>query len=272
MNSLAQGTGEPPDGARTFQVSGNAYDAFMGRYSQSLAVKFADLIGIQTGMAVLDVGCGPGALTSALIDQIGASAVSACDPSPAFLQDCRSRHPDVNLRQGRAESIPFEADTFDAVMAQLVLHFVREPAIAAKEFRRVLHPDGVAAACVWDFAEGMQMLRYFWDAALVIDSGAPDEARTLRFGREGEIAQLLEGAGFQQISESTLTVSSSYTDFDELWSGFMAGIGPAGAYLVGRSEHDRAAIRAKMLEDIGSSTEPFTLEAVARCAWGRSPG
>lgn len=271
MNSLTQGTDEPPDGARTFQVSGNSYDAFMGRYSQPLAGKFADLVGIQTGMSVLDVGCGPGALTSELIDRVGTSAVSACDPSPAFVQDCRLRHPEVNLRQGRAESIPFEDDTFDAVMAQLVLHFVSEPAMAASEFRRVLHPDGVAAACVWDFTEGMQMLRYFWDAALVIDSAAPDEARTLRFGREGEISQLLEGAGFQQISESTLTVSSTYTDFDELWSGLMAGIGPAGAYLVGRSEGDRAALRAEMLSALDSPTEPFTLEAIARCAWGRSP-
>lgn len=272
MNSLTQGTDEPPDGARTFQVSGNAYDAFMGRYSKPLAGKFADLIGIQTGMSVLDVGCGPGALTSELIDRVGASAVSACDPSPAFVQECRSRHPGVNLRQGRAESIPFETGTFDAVMAQLVLHFLSDPAIAASELRRVLHPDGVAAACVWDFAEGMQMLRYLWEAALAIDPDTPDEARVLRFGQPGEIAQFLDAAGFQRISENTLTVSSSYADFDELWSSLLAGIGPAGAYLVGCSEHDRAAIRAKMLDNLGSPTEPFTLEAVARCAWGRSPG
>lgn len=266
------GAAEPATGARTFQTSGHAYDAFMGRYSSPLAVAFAESAGVVDGMAALDVGCGPGALTAVLVDTLGAGAVSACDPSPPFVSECAARHPGVDVREGRAEAVPFDDRAFDAVLAQLVLHFVSDPAAAAAELRRVVRPDGIAAACVWDFAAGMQMLRSFWDAALAVDPGAPDEARTLRFGREGEIAQLLDAAGFTRLTETTLTVRSTYADVDELWSGFLAGIGPAGAYLVSQPEDVRTAIRAELRHRLGSPTGPFTLEAVARSASGRAPG
>ncbi|MEO6944891.1 MAG: class I SAM-dependent methyltransferase [Lacisediminihabitans sp.] len=258
-------------GARTFQVSGSAYDSFMGRYSQPLAAAFAAAAEITTGMSALDVGCGPGALTGVLVDRLGSDAVSACDPSDTFVAECIARHPGVDIRPGRAEAIPFEDDSFDAVLAQLVLHFVSDAAHAAEEFRRVLRPSGTVAVCVWDFAEGMQMLRHFWDAALTVDPDAPDEARTLRFSREGEITQLFEAAGFQSLSETTLTVTSAYTGFEQLWSGFLAGIGPAGAYCLGLPEQTRAELRSIMFRGLGSPSAPFTLEAVARCVVGRAP-
>ncbi len=271
MTSTERGSDGPVLGARTFQASGSSYDAFMGRYSQPLAVAFAAAAGITPGMSALDVGCGPGALTSMLVDRLGIEAVSACDPSDTFVAECITRHPGVDIRPGRAEAIPFEDDSFDAILAQLVLHFVSDPARAAEEFRRVLRPAGTVAACVWDFAEGMQMLRHFWDAALTVDPDAPDEARTLRFSREGEITQLFEAAGFHKLSETTLTVTSTYADFDELWSGFLAGIGPAGAYCLGLPEQTRAELRSIMFRGLGSPSEPFTLEAVARCVVGRAP-
>src|SRR3954447_14758469 len=165
------------DSARSFLATGRAYDGFMGRYSRPLAVAFADHAGLPAGRTALDVGCGPGALTGVLVDRLGAGAVSAFDPSPPFVAECAARHPGVDVREGRVEAIPFDDAGFDGALAQLVLHFVPEPAQAGRELRRVLRPGGVAAACVWDFAEGMQMLRHFWDAALVIDPHAPDEAR-----------------------------------------------------------------------------------------------
>lgn len=267
MNSASQEAARPAEGARTFQVAGSVYDLFMGRYSQPLAVKFADLVGIKAGMSALDVGCGPGALTSVLVDGLGVEKVAACDPSAAFIEESRARLPDVDIRLGRAEAIPFETAAFDAVLAQLVLHFVSDPAQAAREFARVLRPGGVAAACMW---EGMQMLRYFWDAALSLNPQASDKAQTPGFGGEGEICELLSAAGFRDVREATLTVSSPYASFDELWAGFLAGIGPAGAYLVGLSEQDRGELRSRLFENLGSPAAPFTLEAVARCAWGRS--
>lgn len=272
MTTTGDGPAEPVAGARTFQTTGQAYDAFMGRYSRPLADLFADAVGVTEGMVAVDVGCGPGALTRVLVDRLGDGAVSACDPSLPFVADCAARYPGVDVREGRAEAIPFDDDAFDAALAQLVLHFVSDPAAAAAELRRVLRPGGVAAACVWDFADGMQLLRHFWDAALTVDPAAPDEARTLRFGREGEIARLLDAAGFGDTTETTLTVTSTYSDVDELWSGFMAGIGPAGAYCLGLSEDTRAEVRDELGRGLGSPSGPFTLEAVARCTSARAPG
>jgi SAM-dependent methyltransferase len=263
------------EGARAFQATGQAYDGFMGRYSVPLAVPFAAAAGVRPGLRALDVGCGPGALTAVLVERLGAGAVAACDPSPPFVAECTARHPGVQVLPGRAEAIPFGDAEFDVALAQLVLHFVSDAPAAAGELRRVLRPGGTAAACVWDFAEGMQMLRLFWDAALTVDPQAPDEARTLRFGREREIVDLFEAAGFVDVVESTLEVSSTYSGFDELWAGFLAGVGPAGSYLVGLDDERRAAVREELVPRVGALAGDgagFTLTATARCGVGRNPG
>ena len=263
---------EPTEGARSFLTSGDAYDRYMGRYSRTLAVAFADEAAIDTGRTVLDVGCGPGALTGELVGRLGAAAVSAFDPSPPFVEACAGRHPGVDVRLGRAEAIPFDDGRFDAAMAQLVLHFVSDPSKAMHELRRVVRPGGTVAACVWDFAEGMEMLRAFWDAALLVDAAAPDEARALRFGGPGEIAALLLEAGYDDVAESTLRVSSHYSGFDELWSGFMAGIGPAGTYCMSLPDEQRAALHHALFQRLGEPVGPFSLAALARYASGRTPG
>lgn len=262
---------EPVQGARTFQTSGDAYDGFMGRYSRLLASRFADAAGIAAGQRALDVGCGPGALTTVLLERLGADAVMACDPSEPFVEACRARHPGVDVRPGRAEAIPFDDACVDVALAQLVLHFVSDPPAAAGELRRVTRPGGVVGACVWDFAEGMQMLRLFWDSALALDPDAPDEARTLRFGREGEIAELFASGGLTDVQESTLEVRSSYNDVDELWRGFLAGIGPAGAYLVALPADRQDALRRELIDRLGAPTAEFALSATARCAIARVP-
>ncbi|MGB8859463.1 MAG: class I SAM-dependent methyltransferase [Ilumatobacteraceae bacterium] len=259
---------ESAEGARSFLASGDAYDSFMGRYSRTLAVPFVEASGVVAGHSVLDVGCGPGALTGVLLDRLGEGAVSAFDPSPPFVAECAKRHPGVDVRLGRAEQIPFDGGSFDRALAQLVLHFVTEPGTAMEELHRVVRPGGVVAACVWDFAEGMEMLRHFWDAALAVDPGAPDEAQTMRFGREGEIADLFEHAGLDDVSETTLRVSSTYESFDELWSGFLAGIGPAGSWCVALPDERRAALRSVLFHQLGSPTAGFSLAATARFARG----
>ena len=262
---------EHVEGARSFLVEGGSYDAFMGRYSRPLATSFLDILGVRPGTVALDVGCGPGALVNALVMRLGATAVSACDPSPSFVDECGRRHPDVEVRVGRAESLPFDTGAFDYVVAQLVLHFVTDPAAAANEFVRVAKPGGVVGACVWEFHEGMEMLRYFWDTALTLDPDAPDEARTLRFGRAGEIAELLTTAGLTDVTETTLRVASTYSDFDELWAGFLAGIGPAGAYCVALPADARRRLRDRLYHQLGEPSGVFTLDAVARAAHGRTP-
>ncbi|HEX4978445.1 MAG TPA: class I SAM-dependent methyltransferase [Acidimicrobiales bacterium] len=244
----------------------------MGRYSLPLAPLFADAAGVGAGDSTIDVGCGPGALTGVLVARLGAASVYACDPSPPFCEECAARYPGVVVRRGPAEAIPFETATADHAMAQLVLHFVSEPDAAAREMARVVRPGGSVAACVWDFDEGMEMLRAFWDAALSIDRDAPDEARVLRFGRPGEIAELFAGAQLEDIEESTLSVASPYSSFDELWNGFLAGVGPAGSYCVSLRDAERDLLRSALFARLGSPSGPFTLEAVARCAVGRAPG
>jgi SAM-dependent methyltransferase len=262
---------EPVEGARMFLTTGAAYDAFMGRYSQPLATVFVDSVGLTTGHNALDVGCGPGALTGVLVERLGTTAVSALDPSAPFVAECAARFPSVDVRLGSAEAIPFDDHCFDFALAELVLHFVTDPAKAASELLRVVRPGGVVAACVWDFADEMEMLRLFWDSALAVDPNAPDEARTLRFGGEGEISALFRAAGFRNIAEKKLHVTSTYEMFDELWQGFLGGIGPAGAFCLSLSEEQRGAVRAEMFKRLGSPVGKFTLGATARSASGRAP-
>jgi SAM-dependent methyltransferase len=259
------------EGAKTFGVAGATYDSFMGRYSRSLARPFADAAGVQPGQTAVDVGCGPGALTSVLVERLGADRVVACDPSAAFVADFAARHVGVRVELAAAESIPYENGRFDHAMAQLVLHFVSHPDRAAQEMRRVVRPGGRVSACVWDFDQGMEMLRGFWDAATEVDPDAPDEARTLRFGRAREIVELFEANGLEDVVETTLTVSSTYASFDELWRGLLAGVGPAGAYCVAQPDDRRLALHDALFRRFGSPTGPFTLAAVARCAVGVVP-
>ena len=260
------------EGTETFGVAAASYDSFMGRYSRPLADRFADAVGVRLGDTALDVGCGPGALTAVLVDRLGVDAVAACDPTAGFAAVCATRLPGVRVELGRAESLPFEAASFDHVMSQLVLHFVSDGALAASEMLRIVRPGGRVGACVWDFDDGMELLRCFWDAALELDSAAPDEARTLRFGGQGEIADLFESAGAVEVVESTLSVSAGYEGgFDELWAGLLAGVGPAGAYCVSRGEDERRELRALLFERLGRPTGPLTLGALARCAVGRRP-
>lgn len=260
------------EGTRTFQASADAYDRFMGRYSRELAEPFAALCLPTDGGRFLDVGCGPGALTAVAVARLGRDAVAAVDPAPGFVQACRARHLGLDVRQGPMEALPFADGEFASAAAQLVFHFVSDPARGVAEMRRVVRPSGVVAASVWDFAEGMEMLRAFWDAALSLDPDAPDEARVLRFGRSGELADLLTGAGLLDVEESTLTVGTAYASYDELWSSFLAGIGPAGSYAVGLPPERRDALRAALNDRLGRPVGGFRLGAVARVARGVVPG
>ena len=259
---------QPVPGAETFAAPVAAYDAFMGRYSLPLSSEFADFAGVARGQRALDVGCGPGALTGELVRRLGAEHVAGCDPSPHFVVACRERNPGVDVRAGSAESLPFEEAGFDAVLTQLVLHFVSDPDRALAEFIRVSRPGAVVAACVWDLSGGMQFVRSFWDAALSVDPGAPDEGAQRRFGRRGEIIDWLASAGLDDVTEGILTVSSRYRDFDELWASVRGGVGPVGRYCAGLSEPKQEALRAAWFDGLGSPSG--ALELTARAWAGRA--
>lgn len=262
---------DPTPGAATFRTSGAAYHSFMGRYSAELAPRFADFAEVVRGQEALDVGCGPGALTRVLVERLGVTSVAAFDPSESFVAETRAALPESDVRLGRIEAIPFEDSRFDVGLAQLVLHFSSDPESGVAELQRVLRPGGKVAACVWDFGGGMEMLRAFWDGARTVDPAAPDEHKVLRFGRSGEIADLSRSAGFDEVDETFLQISVSYTGFDELWAGFLAGIGPAGAYAVSLDPDAREAVRRELYRRTGSPAGPFSLGASARAARAVTP-
>ena len=181
---------------------------------------------------MLDVGCGPGALTTELVSRVGAGGVSAVDPSASFVAAARERNPGVDVHQASAERLPFPDQTFDAALAQLVVHFMADPVAGLTEMARVTRPDGVVAACVWDHAGGQGPLGIFWKAARELDPDVHDESR-LAGAREGHLGELFKAAGLREIQETTVSATLEHPSFEEWWEPYTRGVGPAGAYVAG---------------------------------------
>jgi len=228
----------------SFEVSADAYLRFMGKYSEPLAVQFADLAGIRAGLRVLDVGCGPGALTADLVRRTGPDAVRAVEPSASFAAAARERLPGVDIRQSAAEQLPFPDASFDATLAQLVVHFMTDPVQGLHEMGRVTRPGGVVGACVWDHAGGRGPLSAFWRAVRELDPAADDES-SLPGVRDGDLARLFTQAGLGEARVGTLTVRVRQASFEQWWEPFTLGVGPAGAYLASLAPDDQAALRAQ---------------------------
>ncbi len=248
-----------------FDVAAEAYDRFMGGWSKLLSRQLADLAGIRAGQHALDVGCGPGALTGELVGRLGPDAVSAVDPSESFVQAARSRHPGIDIRQSGAVSLPYPADRFDAALAQLVVHFMRDPIAGLREMTRVTRPHGVIAASVWDYGGGRHPLWPFWEAAREVDPGVTDESR-LAGARRGHLVELFEAAGLRDVTESELRAERPFSSFDEWWQPFLVGVGPAGKYVAALDETARAALRERCRSMLPAGS--FELTAIAWAARG----
>ena len=246
----------------SFEVSADAYMRFMGQYSEPLARLFADLAAIDGGQRVLDVGCGPGALTAELVKRVGAASVSAVEPSGSFAAAVRERLPDVEVRQSAAERLPFPDGAFDAALAQLVVHFMTDPVQGLREMRRVTRPGGTVAACVWDHAGGRGPLAAFWSAVLELDPAADDESG-LAGVREGHLASLFAQAGLDRTQATTLTVRVRYASFDQWWQPYTLGVGPAGAYVSSLIPDRRAALREQCRRMLPASPVEITATAWA---------
>jgi SAM-dependent methyltransferase len=248
----------------SFDVAADAYDRYMGRYSRLLSPQLADFAGVRSGQRVLDVGCGPGALTGELVARLGASAVSAVDPSASFVAAARLRNPGVDVVQASAERLPYPSLAFDAAIAQLVVHFMPDPTSGLAEMARVTRPGGVVAACVWDHA-GQGPLSLYWRAARMIDPGVDDESE-LPGVREGHLAELFEAAGLHEIDDGVLWVSLEHATFEAWWEPFTTGVGPAGTFLASLSAVRQAELRETCRAMIPST--PFTVTARAWAARG----
>jgi len=249
----------------SFTVEADAYDRFMGRYSVPLAPQLADFAAVAAGQRVLDVGCGPGALTGELVRRLGPAAVSAVDPSEPFVAAARARHPGVSVRRAAAEQLPFGDQAFDAALAQLVVHFMAHPVVGLREMARVTRKHGVVAACVWDHAGGQGPLSLFWEAARELDPDVEDESQ-LPGAREGHLVQLLQAAGLHEIEESALSVNLEHPSFEDWWEPFTLGVGPAGGYAAGLDAKGQAQLRELCRELLPAA--PFVLTARAWAARG----
>ena len=249
----------------TFAVAADSYDRFMGRYSTLLAPQFADLAGVVAEQRVLDVGCGPGALTTELVERLGASNVAAVDPSESFVAAARERHPGVDVQEAPAETLPFADGMFDAALAQLVVHFVADPVQGLTEMGRVTRAGGVVAACVWDHAGEQTPLAPFWQAVRELDPD--DEGEGMLAGsREGDLTELFHKAGMREIEETALPIRVEHATFDEWWEPFTLGVGPAGAYVVGLDPERQAELRERCRRRLPEP--PFTIPAKAWAARG----
>ena len=249
----------------SFDVAAESYDRFMGRYSRLLSPQLADLAGVSRGQRALDVGCGPGALTTELVTRLGPAAVTAVDPSEPFVVAARARHPGVDVSQASAEDLPFPDGAFDAALAQLVVHFMADPVAGLAEMGRVTRRDGVVVACVWDHAGGKGPLGLFWSAARELDPDVEDESN-LAGAREGHLAELFEAAGLRQIETTSLSADLQHSTFEDWWEPFTGGVGPAGAYVGRLDPEGQAALRERCRSRIGA--EPFVITARAWAARG----
>lgn len=249
-----------------FSVPAEAYDRFMGRYSTRLAPGFTAFAGVASGQRVVDVGCGPGALTGELVRLLGPEAVIAVDPSEPFVDAARERNPEVRVERASAEALPFPDASFDTALAQLVVHFMSDPIAGIGEMARVTHVGGTVAACVWDHAGGRGPLGAFWDAAHAIDPGAEDESH-LPGAREGDLGRLFTAAGLQEVEETLLPATVEHPTFEEWWEPFELGVGPAGGYTSRLDPEHRAALREACRARL--PPPPFALTVGAWAARGR---
>jgi SAM-dependent methyltransferase len=258
------------DTARSFRTAPTAYDNHVGRYCAELARGLIGLAKVAADDKVLDVGCGTGLLTAELASVTVPANVAAIDPSEPFAVACRSRVPGADVRAGKAEQLPFDDASFDVVLSQLVLNFMSDPQAGVREMRRVARPGGVVAACVWDYAGEMTLLRAFWDASRAIDpaSARLDEG-AMPYCNPAELSDLWVGAELTDVDVVALVPSVRYSDFDSLWQPLLTGVGPSGAYTTSLDDAGRATLRDEFFRRLGSPTEPFVLTARAWAVVGR---
>ncbi|WP_117215723.1 class I SAM-dependent methyltransferase [Allorhizocola rhizosphaerae] len=226
---------------------GEAYEAYVGRWSRPVAREFVRWLSPEPGWQWLDVGCGTGALTAAVLAHADPLSVVGVDPSEGFLDCARARivDPRGDFRTGDALALPFRDNTFDAVVSGLALNFVPDPDSAVTGCARVARPGGLVAAYVWDYAAGMGMMRHFWDAAVELDPAASSLDEGLRFPLCQPLAlqTLWSACGLESVAVEGIEVPTVFASFGDYWRPFLGGQGPAPGYVMSLPEDRRTALR-----------------------------
>jgi SAM-dependent methyltransferase len=249
----------------SFDVDAEAYARFMGRFSEPLAGAFLGFVGVPAEARVLDVGCGPGALTAALVERCGVDRVSAVDPSAPFVEAVRARYPSMDVRRAAAEDLPFPDAGVDLALAQLVVHFMADPVRGIAEMARVTAPGGAVGLAVWDYGGGRGPADALWTAVRSLDPSVPDQSH-LPGVREGHLRELMSEAGIGSITTTELAVQVEHATFEQWWEPFTLGVGPAGAYVATLDDAARTRLRDRCR---GMLPEPaFVTTAVAWAARG----
>jgi len=247
---------------------GGAYERFMGRWSRLVAARFVAWLEVAPGAAWLDVGCGTGALLESILRGASPATLAGIDPSEAFLTVAAGRLPaGTDLRIADAQALPFEAASFDAVVSGLALNFIPDAAAAVHEMRRVARPGGVVSAYVWDYAEGMEFLRWFWDALTELDpsQAANDEGDRFPICRPEPLRDLFTAAGLSGVETNAIEVRTTFRGFDDYWEPFLAAQGPAGAVVAAMDGARRDAL-AELLRQRLPVRDDGAIDLVAR-AW-----
>lgn len=252
-----------------FWASGAAYERFMGRWSRLVAREFVNWLALPAGKEWLEVGCGTGSLTKTTLEQAAPLRIKGLDPSAEFIGFVRERVRDerANFAIGDAQGLP-EADAiYDVAIGGLVLNFVPDPGLAIAEMLRVTRPGGCVALYVWDYAGRMELLRYFWDAAASLDPRAAelDEGRRFQMCKPGTLEDLFKAAGLKDVMVREIEVPTVFRDFDDYWSPFMGGQGPASGYAVSLSEDRQSELRERLRAALPIAADG-TLHLAAR-AW-----
>jgi SAM-dependent methyltransferase len=231
-------------------ASGAAYEAYVGRWSRGVAREFVAWLAIPPGARWLDVGCGTGALSQTILDVASPREITGIDPSEGYLPFARQRVRDhrVSFRLGDAQALPEAPASYEAVVAGLVLNFVPQPSRAVAEMHRVARVGGTVASYVWDYAGKMQLMRYFWDAAVALDPAAShlDEGQRFPLCQPEPLMQLFRAAGLREVEVRMIDIPTAFRDFEDYWSPFLGGQGPAPGYTMSLSEERRRALRERL--------------------------
>ena len=231
--------------------SGDPYEQYIGRWSRRVAPPFLAWLAVPAGRRWLDVGCGTGALSAAILDRCAPASLTAIEPSEAFLETAR-RHlaPRAVLHRAGATRIPLGAASVDVVVSGLVLNFVPDQPAAVAEMARVTGRGGTIAAYVWDYAAGMELIRFFWDAAVALDPAASgmDEGPRFPLCHPDALAQLFAAGGLQRVEVTAIEIPTPFASFDDYWRPFLGGQGPAPAYAMALDEAARARLHDRLRE------------------------